>query len=85
MKPIHAIYENGVFRPTEPVDLPEHTEVKVEPTTSKRGAKKGRQLPSAVLPEILKQHPQYRTLEILSHRYDTGESDLAARIDEHQP
>ena len=26
---IRAIYENGVFRPTEPVDLPEHSEVEV--------------------------------------------------------
>ena len=24
---IHAIYENGVFRPPEPVDLPEHAPV----------------------------------------------------------
>jgi hypothetical protein len=26
---IHAVYENGVFRPTEPVDLPENYQVKV--------------------------------------------------------
>ena len=26
---IRAIYENGVFRPTEPVDLPEKSEVQV--------------------------------------------------------
>jgi hypothetical protein len=26
---IHAVYENGVFRPTEPVDLPEKYRVKV--------------------------------------------------------
>ena len=30
MKTIHAIYENGVLRPTEPVDLPEKTLVEVE-------------------------------------------------------
>ncbi|MCZ2342221.1 MAG: DUF104 domain-containing protein [Bacteroidales bacterium] len=30
MSIIHAIYENGVFRPTEPVDLPEHAEVEFE-------------------------------------------------------
>ncbi len=29
-KTIHAIYEKGVFRPPEPVDLPEHTAVEVE-------------------------------------------------------
>lgn len=26
---IRAIYENGVFRPTEPVDLPEKSEVQI--------------------------------------------------------
>jgi predicted DNA-binding antitoxin AbrB/MazE fold protein len=31
MKTIHAIYENGVFRPTEPVDLPDRTAVEFEP------------------------------------------------------
>jgi predicted DNA-binding antitoxin AbrB/MazE fold protein len=30
MPVIHAVYENGVFRPTEPVDLPESSEVEVE-------------------------------------------------------
>lgn len=28
---IHAIYENGVFKPTHPVALPEATEVEFEP------------------------------------------------------
>ncbi len=31
MPTIHAIYEHGVFRPTEPVDLDEATEVVFEP------------------------------------------------------
>ena len=31
MKTIHAIYENGVFRPLEPVGLPEQTPVEFEP------------------------------------------------------
>lgn len=31
MGPIHAIYENGVFKPTEPVSLPEFAEVVVMP------------------------------------------------------
>jgi predicted DNA-binding antitoxin AbrB/MazE fold protein len=30
MKTFQAIYEDGVFKPTEPVDLPEHSRVKVE-------------------------------------------------------
>lgn len=29
MREIEAVYENGVFRPVEPVDLPEHTHVRV--------------------------------------------------------
>ena len=28
---VHAIYENGVFRPVEPVDLPDNTPVEFEP------------------------------------------------------
>jgi predicted DNA-binding antitoxin AbrB/MazE fold protein len=31
MKTIHAVFENGVFRPIEPVDLPEQTTVAFEP------------------------------------------------------
>jgi predicted DNA-binding antitoxin AbrB/MazE fold protein len=27
---IHAVYENGIFRPTEKVDLPDRCEVEVE-------------------------------------------------------
>ena len=29
MKTIRAVYEKGVFRPLEPVDLPEHSRVSV--------------------------------------------------------
>ena len=28
---VHAIYENGVFRPVERVDLPDNTPVEFEP------------------------------------------------------
>lgn len=31
MSVIHAIYENGVFRPTEPVELPDRCRVEFEP------------------------------------------------------
>jgi predicted DNA-binding antitoxin AbrB/MazE fold protein len=31
MKTIHAVYESGVFRPLETVELPERTEVEFEP------------------------------------------------------
>jgi predicted DNA-binding antitoxin AbrB/MazE fold protein len=31
MKTTHAVYESGVFRPLETVELPERTEVEFEP------------------------------------------------------
>ena len=70
MPVIHAVYENGVFRPTEPVDLPEASEVEVElrRVTPASGEKR--------LDAI------YALLEA---RFDSGESDVAARHDEHQP
>lgn len=69
MRVIHAIYEKGVFRPTEPVGLPEASEVEVElrvmkPSTETR------------LDSIY---------SILEARFESGESDVAARHDEHQP
>jgi len=70
MQTIHAIYENGVFRPLEPVALPENTPVTVIPdipVDAKLGSNS---------PELY---------EILSHSYDTGETDAADCIDEHQP
>lgn len=69
METIHAVYENGVFRPVVPVKLPEHSRVEFEPRVVK-------QPPTQDLQAIF---------SILDERYDTGESDLAARHDEHQP
>ena len=65
-----AIYENGVFQPTGPVSLPEHTLVTVVPT---------------VPPEEILGCNSAELYEVLSHRYDTGEHDLAARVDELDP
>jgi predicted DNA-binding antitoxin AbrB/MazE fold protein len=70
MKPIHAIYENGVFRPTEPVDLPEHTEVEVEVLPSE----------STVNKASLR-----RIYAIMAEEYESGEFDVAERHNEHQP
>ena len=67
---IHAIYENGVFRPVQPVDLPDRGEVVVEV----RSIKTGLQRPS--LDDVY---------AILNERFDSGERDIAARHDEHQP
>jgi len=71
MKTIHAVYEQGVFRPHESVELPEQTEVEFEPKVV--GEKKSQ--PGAMRGII----------EVMSRSYHTGERDLAARHNEHQP
>ena len=68
---IKAIYEKGVFRPTEPVNLPEKAEVQVV-------------LPGEV-ESAADRRAREEILEILSHRYDSGDTDTAARHNEHQP
>jgi len=70
MSNIHAIYENGVFRPIQPVSLPDRCEVEVEI-------------------HAVKKEPQQPSLDdvyaILGKRCSSGEHDVAARHDEHQP
>ena len=68
---IHAIYQDGVFRPTSPVDLPEGSEVTIQPKPADK-------------PTKLSVHQQ-RIYAILSNRYDDGPTDGAAHHDEHQP
>jgi predicted DNA-binding antitoxin AbrB/MazE fold protein len=69
-KTIHAVYENGVFRPVEPVDFLDLCEVELE---------------------VLEVKPPTRSpgldavYAILGERFDSGESDVAARHNEHQP
>jgi predicted DNA-binding antitoxin AbrB/MazE fold protein len=70
MSQIHAIYEDGVFRPLQPVNLPNSCEVEFEPR--------------------LIETPENKTglddiYAILAERYDSGNTDTAARHDEHQP
>jgi len=71
MKTIHAIFEQGIFRPLEAVELAERTEVEFEPKVV--GVKKPK-------PGAMK-----AIYEIMSRSYETGEHDIAARHDEHQP
>jgi len=73
---IHAIYENGVFRPVQPVDLPERTPVEFEP----RVRAEEPQSPQPAMSEGLA-----KIYEILGRRYSSGYSDTAARHNEHQP
>jgi predicted DNA-binding antitoxin AbrB/MazE fold protein len=70
MHAVRAIYENGVFRPLDAVDLPEASEVLLETYPVRPG---------------LSPAGKRRIYEILSKRFDSGESDVAARHDEHQP
>ncbi len=70
MKTVAAIYENGVFRPLEKVELPEASQVSVlvpdEPRAEMR-------------PTLA------AVYEVLSRRGDSGFHDLAERHNEHQP
>ena len=67
---IHAIYQNGVFRPTEKVAFPDLCEVEIEV----RQVKEAPKVPT--LDDVY---------EILGRRHATGEHDLAERHNEHQP
>jgi predicted DNA-binding antitoxin AbrB/MazE fold protein len=70
MKTVHAVYENGVFRPLEQVELPDHTQVEFEPRAV-QGANENGQLDAIY--------------SILLERYASGEHNVAARHNEHQP
>jgi len=67
---IRAIYEKGVFRPTEEVQFPESCEVEIEVRQVGEAAK----VPT-----------QDDVYEILGRRHASGEHDLAERHNEHQP
>ena len=101
MNAVRAIYENGVFRPLEPVDLPEASEVLVTSATPRalRPAEPG-ELDEmyAILGRrhrsgghdaaaLRPQSPEARARvpEILGRRHDSGEHDVAERHNEHQP
>jgi predicted DNA-binding antitoxin AbrB/MazE fold protein len=68
---VHAIYENGVFRPTQQVDLPDRTTVEFDP--------------KVVLSEDDDGAAQRRIYELLRRSVPTDETDVAARHNEHQP
>jgi predicted DNA-binding antitoxin AbrB/MazE fold protein len=69
MKTITAVYENGVFRPIEPVDLPEGATVRIVPEVGGAPQEEARR----------------RVFEILSTSCETGDREAAARHNEHQP
>jgi predicted DNA-binding antitoxin AbrB/MazE fold protein len=70
MATVHAIYENGVFRPLEAVDLPERCQVEFD---------------VRVVDPADRREAMQRVYEILGHRFNSGQHDLAERHNEHQP
>jgi predicted DNA-binding antitoxin AbrB/MazE fold protein len=75
METIHAVFENGVFRPIAPVTLPEHAEVEFEPRLVQSVAAHNNGSSDALA----------GVYSILSERYESGHADTAARHNEHQP
>lgn len=73
-KTIHAISENSVFRPVEPVNLLERCDVDVEVRQVKQELKK------PPMGEGLA-----KIYVILGERYGSGHPDTTARHNEHQP
>ena len=71
MKTVHAVFENGVFRPVEPVQLPEKTEVEFEPRPVRGNPDFEKGLDAVY--------------EVLGRRYSSGHTDTAERHNEHQP
>ena len=61
---VKAIYENGIFRPIEPVHLPENAEVEVTFSSETKSS--------------TDRQAREQVMEILSHSYDTGQTDTAA-------
>ena len=71
MKTVRAIYEDGIFRPTEPVELPAACEVEFEPRI--------------VGEEATRKQAMDDVRRILKHRHASGERDVAERHNERQP
>lgn len=78
MPVVTAIFEKGIFRPLEPVELAEGSQVHVEIPGP---------IGDAAPPERTAEEDAHldRVYAILSQRFDGGENDIAARHDEHQP
>jgi predicted DNA-binding antitoxin AbrB/MazE fold protein len=75
MTAIAAVYENGLFRPTEAVDLPEGARVRVLPES----------VPINEPPPVGSAEGRKRIFELLGRRYQSGIHDTAERHNDHQP
>ena len=71
MGKVHAIYKNGVFRPLEPVDLSEGTEVELDPEV-------------VTPPEAPNEQSLAGIYELLDRRYRSGQHDVAERHNDNQ-
>jgi predicted DNA-binding antitoxin AbrB/MazE fold protein len=77
---IHAIYENGVFRPIDEVHLPDRSEVILQAELLPSAGETDRSVPAEIDDAGLEE-----IYEVLSRRFASGETDVAARHNEHQP
>ena len=73
---VHAVYEKGVFRPLEPVGLPDNTPVEFEPRVLT-------EVPQPLPPSM--SDGLAKVYEILGRPYSSGQTDTAALHHEHQP
>jgi predicted DNA-binding antitoxin AbrB/MazE fold protein len=73
---IQAIYENGVFRPMQPVALPEGTVVQVH--TAEQSVDIRTLVPPGTEEDLI------RGYEILGRRFNSGHHDTAERHSKHQ-
>jgi predicted DNA-binding antitoxin AbrB/MazE fold protein len=79
MKTVQAVFENGVFRPTMPVDLPEHAQVEFEPRIIETDV-------AEQLEQLRQTDPGLASIyEVLARRHRSGHPDTAERHNEHQP
>jgi predicted DNA-binding antitoxin AbrB/MazE fold protein len=70
-KTVHAIYENGVFKPTEALDLPDQCQVEFEIRIVAENTDTNQALNDVYA--------------VLSESFDGGQFDDSARHNEHQP
>lgn len=78
MKTIQAVYENGVFRPLEPVNLPEACKVRLHAESSEAHERAGEAVEAAARAADTEIHGMLR------QRFRSGKPDLSARHNEHQ-
>lgn len=69
---IHAIYENGVFRPTEPVSIPDNSPVLLHAQLDLKTLEQDKLDNAAIW-------------KVLANSVDTEDPFLSERHNEHQP